>query len=68
MVITNFFKWRERLGIEPGKPITITAFTGQRDHIVTNLTSRNKFLHPLNLPHLHFFTKRWKTKNPECGA
>ena len=36
------FKWRERLGIEPRNPITITAFTGQRDHIVTKLISINK--------------------------
>ena len=61
---TLHFKWRERLGIEPGKPITITGFTGQRDHIVTNLTSRNKFLHPLNLLHLHFFYKEMENKKP----
>ena len=60
---TLHFKWRERLGIEPGIPITITAFTGQRDHIVTKLIF-NKTFHCLNLPHPHFFTKKWKTKNP----
>jgi len=55
---TLHFKWRERLGIEPGNPITITAFTGQRDHIVTKLIF-NKTFHCFNLPHPHFFTKKW---------
>ena len=41
--------------------MTITAFTGQRDHIVTNLIF-NKTFHCFNLPHHHFFTKKWKTK------
>ena len=36
---------RERLGIEPGKPIAITALTGQHDPIVTKLTSKKKAFH-----------------------
>ena len=37
------------MGIEPWNPITITAFTGQRDHIVTKLIF-NKTFHCFNLP------------------
>jgi len=64
---TLHFKWRERLGIEPGNPITITAFTGQRDHIVTKLIF-NKTFHSFNLPHPHFFTKRWDNKKTRYSA
>ena len=73
LTFTGDFKWRERLGIEPRNPITITAFTGQRDHIVTNLISEKKSFHSFNLPHPHFITKRWVillfiNKNPATSG
>ena len=42
---TEFFNWREHLGIESGKPIVITVFTGKHDHIVTKLIFNKTFLH-----------------------
>ena len=59
---TLHFKWRERLGIEPRNPITITAFTGQRDHIVTKPIFNKRF-HIVNLSNPHFFTKRCALTN-----
>ena len=41
---TGIPKWRERLGIEPGQLSTIPAFRGLRDHIVTKLVTKNRFL------------------------
>jgi hypothetical protein len=38
------------MGIEPGNPITITEFTGQRDHIVTNLISKKSLFIPSIYP------------------
>jgi len=42
---TGIPKWRERLGIEPGQLPTIPAFRGLRDHIVTKLVTKNRFLY-----------------------
>jgi len=43
--LTGIPKWRERLGIEPGQLPTIPAFRGLRDHIVTKLVTKNRFLY-----------------------